>query len=120
MRREDSDGQLEEVCKNIFLVNKSLSLSIFLTDLPRLEVTGLMDLAGLKDLKLVLGVEWRLEWCGGRFGMNLRGGGCGVEGCGGLVCAVVSRAVGPACHWLSFWQLMKVSDSDLVELALLS
>ena len=34
-----------------------------------------MDLAGLKDLKLVLGVEWRLVWCGGRFGMNLRGGG---------------------------------------------
>ena len=46
-----------------------------------------MDLAGLKDLKLVLGVaRWleevvelevvAVEWCcGGRFGMNLRGGG---------------------------------------------
>ena len=78
-----------------------------------------MDLAGLKDLKLFLGVEWMLVWCGGRLGMNLRGGGWGVAGCGG-VCAVVSRAVGPTSHWVSFWQLMKVSDSDLVELALLS
>ena len=79
-----------------------------------------MDLAGLKDLKLVLGVEVWLLWCGGlAAGMNLLGGGCGVAGCGG-VCAVVSRAVGPTCHWVSFWQLMKVSDSDLVELALLS
>ena len=78
-----------------------------------------MDLAGLKDLKLFLGVEWWLLWCGGRAGMNLLGGGCGVAGCGGG-CAVVSKAVGPTCHWVSFWQLMKVSDSDLVELALLS
>ena len=79
-----------------------------------------MDLAGLKDLKLFLGVEWWLLWCcGGLAGMNLLGGGWGVAECGG-VCAVVSRAVGPTCHWVSFWQLMKVSDSDLVELALLS
>lgn len=44
--------------------------------LPRLEVAGLMDLAGLKDLKLFLGVEWWLLWCcGGLAGMNLLGGG---------------------------------------------
>ena len=81
-----------------------------------------MDLAGLKDLTLFLGVEsWLVFWwCGGRLGMNLRGGGWGVEGQGGADCAAVSCAVGPTSHWVSFWQLMNVSDSDLVELALLS
>ena len=60
-KREDSDGRQGEVCgvkKRLVNINPQPPS---LTHLPRLEVTGLMDLAGLKDLKLFLGVARWLE-----------------------------------------------------------
>jgi len=95
-------------------------------------VTGLVDLAGLNDRILFLGVVWGGFWCGGLYGIDLRGGGCGVgeitpfsvsssvqlllTSC--CLCAVDSSVAGARSHW-SFGPLVKVV-SDLVELALLS
>jgi len=93
-------------------------------------VTGLVDLAGLNDRILFLGVVWGGFWCAGLNGIDLRGGGWGV---GDMVpvsvsssvqlllpsfCAVASSEAGARSH-CSFGPFVKVF-SDLVELALLS
>ena len=98
--------------------------------LPRVEMGGLSERLGLKDLTLERGVV-EVE------GLALSTGVVEVEGLalctGGLVTslvrgegtgdcsAVVSSVVGPRSHWeLLTWQLRRLSDSDLMELAVLS
>ena len=98
--------------------------------LPRVEMGGLSERLGLKDLTLERGVV-EVE------GLALSTGVVEVEGLalctGGLdtslvrgegtgdCSAVVSSVVGPRSHWeLLTWQLRRLSDSDLMELAVLS
>ena len=98
--------------------------------LPRVEMGGLSERLGLKDLTLERGVV-EVE------GLTLSTGVVEVEGLalctGGLdtslvrgegtgdCSAVVSSVVGPRSHWeLLTWQLRRLSDSDLMELAVLS
>ena len=98
--------------------------------LPRVEMVGLSERLGLKDLTLERGVV-EVE------GLALSTGVVEVEGLalctGGLdtslvrgegtgdCSAVVSSVVGPRSHWeLLTWQLRRLSDSDLMELAVLS
>lgn len=98
--------------------------------LPRVEMGGLSERLGLKDLTLDRGVV-EVE------GLALSTGVVEVEGLalctGGLdtslvrgegtgdCSAVVSSVVGPRSHWeLLTWQLRRLSDSDLMELAVLS
>jgi len=86
-----------------------------------------VDLAGLNDRILFLGVVWGGFWCGGLNGIDLRGGGWGVGDRSvsssvqlllPSLCAVASSEAGARSH-CSFAPLVKVV-SDLVELALLS
>ena len=98
--------------------------------LPRVEMGGLSERLGLKDLTLDRGVV-EVE------GLALSTGVVEVEGLalctGGLdtslvrgegtgdCSAVVSSVVGPRSHWeLLTWQLRRLSDSDLMEFAVLS
>ena len=98
--------------------------------LPRVEMGGLSERLGLKDLTLDRGVV-EVE------GLALSTGVVEVEGLalctGGLdtslvrgegtgdCSAVVISVVGPRSHWeLLTWQLRRLSDSDLMELAVLS
>ena len=98
--------------------------------LPRVEMVGLIERLGLKDLTLdrgvveveglalstaVVEVEVLALCTGGLDTSLVRGEGTGD------CSAVVSSVVGPRSHWeLLTWQLRRLSDSDLMELAVLS
>ena len=98
--------------------------------LPRVEMGGLSERLGLKDLTLdrgvveveglalstaVVEVEGLALCTGGLDTSLVRGEGTGD------CSAVVSSVVGPRSHWeLLTWQLRRLSDSDLMELAVLS
>jgi len=109
-------------------------------NLPRVEIVGLRERLGLKDLTLDLGVvevDTLGLWRGGLWAMGLvRRDGAGespgavVRVTGALIgwCgagAVVSSVVGQRSHWelllMLLWMLLRMlSDSDRMELAVLS
>ena len=77
--------------------------------------TGVVEVEGLALSTGVVEVEGLALCTGGLDTSLVRGEGTGD------CSAVVSSVVGPRSHWeLLTWQLRRLSDSDLMELAVLS